>query len=60
METKRKQKAAVCCPTSISKNRITKPLTEKKRFVKASIPALFHIPFQKMIGKKITKMMGNY
>lgn len=29
---------------------------DKKRFIKESIPTLFHIPFPPMIGKKITKM----
>jgi hypothetical protein len=30
---------------------------EKKKFIKASVPTLFHIPLPPMLGKKITKMM---
>ena len=30
---------------------------DNKKFIKASVPTIFHIPFPPMIGKKITKMM---
>jgi hypothetical protein len=30
---------------------------EKKHFIKESIPTFFHMPFPKMIGKKVTIMM---
>lgn len=29
-----------------------------KHFIKESIPTIFHIPFPKLIGKKVTKMMA--
>ena len=29
----------------------------KKKFIKASVPTLFHIPLPPMIGKRVTKMM---
>ncbi|MFH1711608.1 MAG: hydrolase [Patescibacteria group bacterium] len=31
---------------------------DEKKFIKESIPTLFHMPFPPMIGKKITKMMA--
>lgn len=31
---------------------------DNKHFIKESIPTIFHIPFPKSIGKKVTKMMA--
>lgn len=31
---------------------------EEKHFIKESIPTIFHIPFPKAIGNKVTKMMA--
>lgn len=31
---------------------------DDKQFIKESIPTIFHIPFPKAIGKKVTKMMA--
>ena len=58
METKIKQKTDVCCPTFHPEKWENKTFNWKnKHFIKASVPTLFHIPFQKMLEKKITKMM---
>ena len=47
-----------CCPVFHSKNWDEKTLKwNNKPFIKAAIPTLFHIPFPKMIEKRITKMM---
>lgn len=46
-----------CCPKFDPNKWDEKALNwDKKRFIKESIPTLFHIPFPPMIGKKITKM----
>ena len=47
-----------CCPTFHSEKWDDKTHHwEKKKFIKASVPTLFHIPLPPMLGKKITKMM---
>lgn len=47
-----------CCPKFNTKQWDKKTFNwNNKRFVKETIPTLFHIPFPPMIGKKITKMM---
>ena len=52
------QKTVECCPTFHPEKWDNKIFNWKnKQFIKASVPTLFHIPFQKMLGKKITKMM---
>ena len=46
-----------CCPKFNPKKWDKKTLNWKnKKFIKETIPTLFHIPFPPMIGKKITKM----
>jgi len=47
-----------CCPTFHPEKWDNKTHQwEKKKFIKASVPTLFHIPLPPMLGKKITKMM---
>jgi hypothetical protein len=47
----------ICCPKFSPKKWDKKSFVwEKNPFIKESVPALFHIPFIPMIGKKITKM----
>ena len=47
-----------CCPKFYPQNWDEKlHQWEGKRFIKESIPTLFHMPFPPMIGKKIRKMM---
>ena len=47
-----------CCPTFHPEKWDNKAHHwEKKKFIKASVPTLFHIPLPPMLGKKITKMM---
>ena len=47
-----------CCPTfHLEKWDNKTHHWEKKKFIKASVPTLFHIPLPPMLGKKITKMM---
>lgn len=46
-----------CCPKFNPERWDEKEFNwENKHFIKESIPALFHIPFPPMIGRKITKM----
>ena len=46
-----------CCPKFDPKKWDQKTFNwENKKFIKESIPTLFHMPFPPMIGKKITKM----
>ncbi len=48
----------VCCPKFEPKRWEEKTFEwEDKRFIKESIPTIFHIPFPKSIGKKVNKMM---
>ncbi|WP_422080970.1 hydrolase [Ulvibacterium sp.] len=47
-----------CCPTFDSEKWDGKTFKwDHKKFIKASVPTLFHIPLPPMIGKKITKMV---
>lgn len=47
-----------CCPTFHPKKWDNKTHHwDKKKFIKASVPTLFHIPLPPMIGKRVTKMM---
>ena len=47
-----------CCPEFHPEKWNEKTFNwDHKRFIKTSIPTLFHIPFPPMIGKRITKMM---
>jgi len=47
-----------CCPTFHPEKWDNKTHHwEKKKFIKASVPTLFHIPLPPMIGKKVTKMV---
>ncbi len=47
-----------CCPLFNAEKWNEKTLVwDEKPFIKASVPAIFHIPFRKMLGKKITKLM---
>ena len=46
-----------CCPKFSPKKWDKKTFNWKnKKFIKETIPTLFHIPFPPMIGKRITKM----
>ena len=47
-----------CCPLFEAEKWHNKTFTwNKKRFIKESVPAFFHIPFTPLIGKRMTKMM---
>lgn len=47
-----------CCPTFHPEKWEEKTFNwDRKKFIKASVPTLFHIPLPPMIGKKVTKMM---
>jgi len=47
-----------CCPTFHPEKWDNKTHHwENKKFIKASIPTLFHIPLPPMIGEKVTKMV---
>ena len=47
-----------CCPTFHPEKWNNKTLRwDEKPFIKASVPALFHRPSKKMLGKKIVRMM---
>jgi len=46
-----------CCPRFNVEKWDERTLNwDNKRFIKESVPTLFHMPFPPMIGKKITKM----
>ncbi|RAJ11515.1 hydrolase [Arenibacter echinorum] len=48
-----------CCPTFYPEKWENKTLNwNRKKFIKASVPTLFHIPLPPMIGKRVTKMMN--
>lgn len=48
-----------CCPKFEPKKWDDKTYNwENKHFIKESIPTIFHMPFPKSIGKKVTKMMA--
>ena len=48
-----------CCPKFEPKRWDNKTFYwENRHFIKESIPTIFHIPFPKSIGKKISKMMN--
>ena len=48
-----------CCQKFEPKRWDNKTFTwDDKRFIKESIPTIFHMPFPKSIGKKVTKMMA--
>lgn len=50
-------KKDVCCPKFNPKQWDKKTFRWKnKKFIKETIPTLFHMPFPPMIGRKITKM----
>ncbi len=58
MTTGEKKIKEDCCPMFNIEKWDMKTLDwDQKPFIKASVPTIFHIPFQKMMGKKITKMM---
>ncbi len=64
MSTIEKEKRAIkkeeeeCCPKFHPEKWDEKTFNwNDKKFIKSSIPELFHIPFPPMIGKKVTKMM---
>lgn len=47
-----------CCPQFYPEKWNDKTFHWKnKHFIKASVPTLFHVPFKKMLGKKITHIM---
>ena len=47
-----------CCPKFHSDKWDEKTLIwDHKKFIKASVPTLFHIPLPPMIGNRVTKMM---
>ncbi|MGB5434877.1 MAG: hydrolase [Maribacter sp.] len=47
-----------CCPTFHPEKWDEKTFNwSQKKFIKASVPTLFHIPLPPMIGKKVTQMM---
>ena len=47
-----------CCPTFNPEKWDEKTFNwDHKKFIKASVPTLFHIPLPPMIGKKVTQMM---
>lgn len=57
-ETKVLRKTEECCPTFHPDKWDEKTFVwNQKKFIKESIPELFHIPYPPMIGKKVTKMM---
>jgi len=52
------QQAVECCPVFKPEKWDDKSLDwDQKPFIKASVPTFFHVPFKKIMGKKITKMM---
>ncbi len=52
------QASKECCPTFHPEKWDEKTFNwDHKKFIKASVPTLFHIPLPPMIGKKVTKMM---
>ena len=54
-----KPKTQECCPKFEPERWDDKTFNwENKRFIKESIPTIFHMPFPKLIGKKVTKMMA--
>ncbi len=54
-----KQGNQECCPKFEPERWDDKTFNwENKHFIKESIPTIFHIPFPKSIGKKVTKMMA--
>ena len=58
MESINKQKTKECCPRFHQEKWDGKTFNwEKKQFVKISVPTVFHVPFQKMLNKKITALM---
>lgn len=57
-ESKVKQEPKECCPLFHPEKWDKKTFNwDHKKFIKASVPTLFHMPFPPMLGKKITKMM---
>lgn len=47
-----------CCPTFHHEKWDGKTFNwNNKKFIKASVPTLFHIPLPQMIGNRVTKMM---
>ena len=53
-----KRKKDECCPKFDPEKWNEKEFKwSNKRFIKESVPTLFHTPFPPMIGKKISKMM---
>ncbi len=53
-----KQVKEECCPTFHPEKWEEKTFNwDRKKFIRASVPTLFHIPLPPMIGKKVTKMM---
>ncbi len=58
MNTTSTKTTSECCPVFHSEKWDNKTFNwNKKKFLIASIPTLFHIPFPPMIAKKVTKMM---
>ncbi len=52
-----KIKEECCPPFNIEKWDGKTLVWDQKPFIKASVPTMFHIPFSKKLGKKITKLM---
>ncbi|WP_273565665.1 hydrolase [Maribacter halichondriae] len=53
-----KQRNEECCPTfNLEKWDEKTHHWDHKKFIKASVPTLFHIPLPPMIGNQVTKMM---
>ena len=53
-----KQEKKECCPTFQPEKWDEKTFEwHQKKFIKASVPTLFHIPLPPMIGSRVTKMM---
>ncbi len=51
------KQSAECCPEFHPEKWDEKTtIWERQQFIKASVPAFFHIPFSWMIGSRITKM----
>ncbi len=58
METKEELEKEECCPLFHSEKWDEKEFEwEGKKFIKASVPAIFHIPFIPVMQRKIVKML---
>ncbi len=58
MTTSTKMAEAECCPKFHPEKWDEKTFHwDHKKFIKETVPTLFHIPFPPMIGRKVTKLM---